>query len=99
MARDRGNSDDYVRPIRRILIGGLVLSLLALFLLWRIDSPRAERLRAQVIDRIVPSFEWALVPLTKVGVKPVAVWVPLARGHPGPRKASSGVHRRAPRRR
>ena len=66
MARDRGNSDDYVRPIRRILIGGLVLSLLALFLLWRIDSPRAERLRAQVIDRIVPSFEWALVPLTKV---------------------------------
>ena len=66
MARDRGNSDEYVRPIRRILIGGMVLCLLALFLLWRIDSPRVERLRAQVIDRVVPSFEWALIPLTKV---------------------------------
>ncbi|MDJ0823986.1 MAG: rod shape-determining protein MreC [Rhodobacter sp.] len=66
MARDRGNSEDYVRPIRRILIGGLVLCLLALFLLWRIDSPRVERLRAQIVDRIVPAFDWALVPVTKV---------------------------------
>ncbi|MDJ0629358.1 MAG: rod shape-determining protein MreC [Rhodobacter sp.] len=66
MAKDRGNSEDYVRPIRRILIGGLVLCLLALFLLWRVDSPRVERFRAQVVDRIVPSFDWALVPVSKV---------------------------------
>jgi rod shape-determining protein MreC len=65
VARDRGNSDDYVRPIRRILIGGMVLFLLAIFLIWRIDSPRVERFRAQVIDRIVPSFDWALIPVTK----------------------------------
>ncbi len=65
MARDRGSSDDYVRPIRRILVGGTVLVLLAIFLLWRIDSPRAERLRAAIVDRIVPNLEWALVPVTK----------------------------------
>jgi len=65
VARDNGNSNDYVRPIRRILIGGLVLFLLALFLFWRIDSPRAERLRAQITDRIVPTFDWILIPVTK----------------------------------
>ncbi len=65
MARDKGSNDDYVRPIRRILIGGLVLFCLALFLFWRIDSPRAEHLRAQIVDRIVPAFDWALVPVTK----------------------------------
>lgn len=65
MARDRTTSDEYTRPIRRILIGALVLFLLAIFLLWRIDSPRVERFRAQLVDRVVPSFDWALVPVTK----------------------------------
>jgi len=65
VARDRGNSDAYVRPIRRILIGFLVLFLLAIFLLWRIDSPRVERFRAQLVDRIVPTFDFVLVPVTK----------------------------------
>lgn len=65
MAKDRGNSDAYVRPIRRILIGFLVLFLFAIFLLWRIDSPRVERFRAQLVDRIVPSFDWVLIPVTK----------------------------------
>ncbi len=65
MARDRGSSDAYVRPIRRILIGILVLFLLAVFLLWRIDSPRVERLRAQLVDRIVPTFDFVLIPVTK----------------------------------
>ncbi|WP_099827386.1 rod shape-determining protein MreC [Oceaniglobus indicus] len=66
MARDRGTSDEYVRPIRRILVSGLIFLCLAIFLFWRIDSPRAERLRAQIVDRVVPSFEWALVPVTKI---------------------------------
>lgn len=66
MARDRGQSEDYARPIRRILIGILMLFLIGLFLLWRIDSPRIERFRANLVDRVVPSFEWALVPVTKV---------------------------------
>ncbi len=66
MAKDRGSSDVYVRPLRRILIGGMVLFLFAIFLLWRIDSPRVERLRAALVDQIVPSFDWALLPVTKV---------------------------------
>jgi len=60
MARDRGKGDRYTRPIRRILIGMLVFSLLAAFLAWRIDSPRMERFRAQVIDRVLPEFGWTM---------------------------------------
>lgn len=65
MAKDRGSSEDYVRPIRRVLVGGTVLVLLAVFLLWRIDSPRAERVRAAIVDAVVPNMQWALVPVTK----------------------------------
>ncbi len=63
MARDK-NSEDYFGPIRRLLTGVLVLCLLGLFLVWRIDSPRVERMRAAVIDRVVPSFDWAMAPVT-----------------------------------
>lgn len=65
MARGNSNTDDFARPLRRVFVGLVVLLLLGLFLLWRIDSPRVERFRAALIDRIVPSFEWALVPVTK----------------------------------
>lgn len=63
MAKDR-NSEDYFGPIRRLLVGLIVLALLGIFLIWRIDSPRVERFRAAVIDRVVPSFEWAMAPVT-----------------------------------
>ena len=33
---------DYARPVRRIFVALLVLVLLAVFVFWRIDSPRAE---------------------------------------------------------
>ena len=65
MAKTRTGNDEFGRPIRRILVGLLVLFLMAIFLLWRIDSPRVERFRAALVDRVVPSFEWALVPVTK----------------------------------
>ncbi|MFD1883652.1 rod shape-determining protein MreC [Paracoccus pacificus] len=60
------NSADFATPLRRVLIALLVLVLIGLFLFWRIDSPRAERMRANFVDRFVPSFEWALTPVTKV---------------------------------
>ena len=63
MARDN-NSDDYFAPIRRLLVGLIVLMLLGLFLIWRIDSPRVERFRMAVIDRFVPSFGWVMAPVT-----------------------------------
>ncbi|ANB35694.1 rod shape-determining protein MreC [Rhodovulum sulfidophilum] len=65
MAADRNAQIDYARPIRRILIGGTVFVLVALFVLWRIDSPRVERMRAALIDRVVPGFDWAMAPITK----------------------------------
>ena len=64
MARNRGQDEDYVAPLRRLLIGVLVLCLLAVFLVWRIDSPRVERFRAQVVDKVLPGFDWAMAPVT-----------------------------------
>ncbi|MDD9725847.1 rod shape-determining protein MreC [Roseovarius sp. SK2] len=64
MAKDRNQSSDYTAPLKRLLLGLLVLCLIGLFVLWRIDSPRVERFRAQVIDRVVPSFDWAMAPVT-----------------------------------
>lgn len=65
MAQDRNGHADYVRPIRRILIGILVFVLLVVFLLWRIDSPRVERFRADLVDEVVPGFGWAMAPVSK----------------------------------
>ncbi|RUS59509.1 rod shape-determining protein MreC [Pseudorhodobacter sp. E13] len=65
MAKNRTSPDEYTRPLRRILVGVLVFCLLALFFIWRIDSPRVERFRTALVDKMVPSFEWALVPVTK----------------------------------
>jgi len=65
VARHRMSEQDYARPVRRALVGLLVVALLAVFVLWRIDSPRVERLRAALVDRIVPNLEWALVPVTR----------------------------------
>jgi rod shape-determining protein MreC len=65
VAKDTGNSDDFIRPLRRLLSALVILVLFGFFILWRIDSPRVERIRAQLVDTIVPSFEWALVPVTK----------------------------------
>lgn len=64
MARDRTTSEDYARPLKRLLLAVLVLCLIAVFLVWRIDSPRVERFRAQVVDTVVPSFDWAMAPVT-----------------------------------
>ena len=64
MARDRSNGDEYTGPLKRLLLVLLALSLFGLFLVWRIDSPRVERFRAQVIDTVVPRFDWAMAPVT-----------------------------------
>lgn len=64
MAKERTKDEDYVGPLRRLLTGVLILCLAGLFLAWRIDSPRVERMRAQITDAVVPNFEWMLTPLT-----------------------------------
>lgn len=64
MAYDRGTGDAYTGPLRRLLLVVLALFLILLFLVWRIDSPRVERFRAQVVDSVVPRMDWVMVPVT-----------------------------------
>jgi len=64
LAKDRSQRDDYTTPLRRLVLGIIALCLLGIFLVWRIDSPRVERFRAQVVDSVVPSMDWAMAPVT-----------------------------------
>jgi rod shape-determining protein MreC len=64
LAKDRSQREDFTTPLRRLLVGVIALCLLAIFLVWRIDSPRVERFRAQVTDKVVPSMDWAMAPVT-----------------------------------
>ena len=64
MAKDRSNSSGYTGPMRRLLLAVLILILGAIFLIWRIDSPRVERFRAQITDQLVPNLDWAMAPVT-----------------------------------
>ncbi|WP_227271094.1 rod shape-determining protein MreC [Roseobacter weihaiensis] len=64
MAKDRSNASDFTGPLRRLLLSVLILCLLGVFLIWRIDSPRVERFRAQITDTFVPNLTWAMAPIT-----------------------------------
>jgi len=64
LAKDRSQREDYTAPLQRLLLAVLCLCLLAIFLVWRIDSPRVERFRAHVIDRVAPPMDWAMTPVT-----------------------------------
>lgn len=64
MAKDRTQGEDFIAPLKRLLTGVLILCLIGVFLLWRIDSPRVEQFRAKVVDKVVPSFDWAMAPVT-----------------------------------
>lgn len=65
MARKSNAQKDFIRPVRQLAVGTLVLCLIGFFVFWRIDSPRAERIRAHLVDWVVPNLEWALVPVTE----------------------------------
>ena len=68
MATDKKNTEFYTGPLRRLFVTLTVVVLLGLFLLWRVDSPRVERFRAEIIDTVVPSFDWAMAPV-KAGTR------------------------------
>jgi len=65
LAQDRSSDQDFIRPVRRIVVGLMVFVFLAAFVLWRVDSPRMEQFRAALVDAVVPSFDWALLPVAK----------------------------------
>lgn len=63
-ARDRGDiGSEFWRIARAGLLVGLVLICLALFVLWRADGPRVERLRIAVADWAAPSIELTADPI------------------------------------
>ena len=64
MARDRNTPDRYSTALGRLMLGALVVMLLGLFLLWRIDSPRVERLRMEITDRVISNFATITAPVT-----------------------------------
>ena len=63
MAVRSDETPDYIRGVRRLLIGVVSVLLVALFMIWRIDNARVEQLRVSLIDRFVPSFGWTTKPL------------------------------------
>jgi len=65
MARN-SDTEFYQRPVRRLILGLMIFVLVAIVLLWRIDNPRAERIRSMLVDAVVPNVEWAMVPVTKL---------------------------------
>lgn len=65
MAITQNTPQGYARPLRRVLVALLILLFVALFLFWRLDGPRAERLRAALVDRVVPEMSWALLPVRR----------------------------------
>ena len=65
MAQNRSQRDDYLSPLKQLLAGVVVLFLVVIFIVWRIDSPRVERFRVMLMDRFLPSSEWAMAPLTR----------------------------------
>ncbi len=64
MSHEPLRSDDFAGPLKRLVLVLLVLILTAVFILWRIDSPRVERFRIAVMDRVIPNFDWAMAPVT-----------------------------------
>ncbi|MGG7565896.1 rod shape-determining protein MreC [Rhodovulum sp. DZ06] len=59
MSQDRtARAEEMRRAVGRILVFALSLLCLALFALWRLDNPRAEAIRMQVVDGLAPAMEW-----------------------------------------
>lgn len=52
------------RSLRRVLVFCTCLICLGLFLLWRVDNPRVEALRMSLMDRMLPTIEWSVRPVT-----------------------------------
>lgn len=66
MAVQNDSEVHFRRVVRRVLVSVLLVFLFAVFLIWRIDNPRAERFRMAVIDRVIPNLEWVLAPVAHV---------------------------------
>ncbi len=55
-------NEEMARAMRRILVFVFSVALIAVFVLWRIDNPRLERVRMAVADGLRPSMELTATP-------------------------------------
>lgn len=62
MARNRP-VESFTGPVRRLVTGLILIVCVASVLVWRIDNPRMERLRAAITDRVVPPMAWVMTPV------------------------------------
>ncbi|RMD49297.1 MAG: rod shape-determining protein MreC [Alphaproteobacteria bacterium] len=67
MALSRNGAPDAARPVRRVLVVLAAVALLALAVLWRIEGPRAERIRAGITDALAPAVGWVTGPIRWLG--------------------------------
>jgi rod shape-determining protein MreC len=64
MARDQNTSEQYSTALGRLVLAAMIIILVAIFLFWRIDNPRIEKMRMAVIDVVAPNFAWLATPVT-----------------------------------
>ncbi|MEM9049562.1 MAG: rod shape-determining protein MreC [Pseudomonadota bacterium] len=55
-----------MRLLRQVFLGAAVLVCVLAFVLWRIDSPRVDRVRMALVDAIAPGLEWTAAPLAGI---------------------------------
>ena len=60
---DRNSEQNSFRTVRKIFVGLALFALAAIFLVWRIDSERMERVRASAVDFLLPAVEIGNRPL------------------------------------
>ena len=66
MARDQNTSDQYSTALARLVLAAMIIILVAIFLFWRIDNPRIEKMRMAVVDVVAPNFAWVATPVTGI---------------------------------
>ncbi|QIE42498.1 rod shape-determining protein MreC [Meridianimarinicoccus aquatilis] len=64
MAYNTDRGTDHFRPVRRVIVTLCLMCLFGVFFVWRIDSPRVERLRSDVVDTVIPHLTWAMAPVS-----------------------------------
>ena len=60
---DRDSEQTSHRTVRKIFVGLALFGLIAIFLVWRVDSERMERVRASAVEFLLPAVEFGNRPL------------------------------------
>lgn len=60
---DRDSDQTSFRTVRKIFVGLALIGLIAIFLVWRVDSERMERVRTSAVEFLLPAVEFGNKPL------------------------------------